>query len=484
MTTHYLSKSKIMAGRQCEKRLWLEVYRSHLIEYGSDVEQRFAAGDNVNDVARAQYPDGVLVSYDHGANAAVEHTRCLLAEQPGRPIFEATFKAHDVLVRVDVLKPCREGFELIEVKSSTSVKDHHYADSAVQTWVLESAGIPVKAIYLCHIDNRFVYPGNGDYWGLFHYEDITEEVRELSRAVPQWVQRYREMLNSGEPEIEMGSQCEDPYSCPFIDYCRGEETEYPLRHLPRISPQLQNALTAEGIEDIRDIPEGRLSSATQEWVRRVTITGEPELTPETAEIGAYGYPRYYLDFETIQFAVPIWEGTRPYEQLPFQWSCHIELASGELQHKKYLDTSGNPPMRTCAEALIEVIGKEGPIFAYGSYEKTVLNALIARYSDLAEDLHKLKERIVDLLSIVRRTYYHPDMRGSWSIKNVLPTMAPHLNYGSLGDVQDGNAAGTTYLQIINPETDAAERERLTRELLAYCKHDTLGMVELVKYLSR
>ncbi|MYC13571.1 MAG: DUF2779 domain-containing protein [Gemmatimonadetes bacterium] len=486
MTKHYLSKSKIMAGRQCEKRLWLEMYRSHLIEYGSDVEQRFAAGDNVNEVAHAQYPDGVLVSYDHGAKAAVEETQRLLSEQPGKPIFEATFKAHDVLVRVDILKPCSGGFEIIEVKSSTSVKDHHYADSAVQTWVLESAGIPVKAIYLCHIDRQFVYPGNGDYRGLFHYEDITQEVRELSRAVPQWVERYREMLNSDEPEIEMGDQCTDPYSCPFIDYCRGEETEYPLRYMPRPrgTRQVIDALTAEGIEDIRDIPEDRLSNEKQKWVRRVTIAGEPELRPEAAEVGQYGYPRYYLDFETIHFAVPIWEGTGPYKPLPFQWSCHIELASGDLQHEEHLDTSGNPPMRTCAEALIEAIGKEGPIFAYGSYEKTVLNALIARYPDLAENLHKLKERLVDLLSIVRKTYYHPDMLGSWSIKNVSPAIAPHLGYGSLGDVQDGSAAGTAYLQIINPEADAAERERLTRELLAYCKHDTLGMVELVKYLSK
>ena len=484
MTRHYLSKTKIMAGRQCEKRLWQEVYRSHLIEYGSDAEQRFAVGNEVNDVARAQYPDGVLVSYDHGPEAAVEDTQRLLAEQPDTPIFEATFKAHDVLVRVDILKPCREGCELIEVKSSTSVKEHHRADCAVQTWVLECAGIPVNAIYLCHIDNQFVYPGNGDYRGLFHYEDITEEVRELSREVPQWVQRYKDMLDGGEPEIETGPQCTDPYSCPFIEYCRGEETEYPLRHLPRISRQLMDALTAEGIEDIRDIPEGRLSSATQKWIRSVTIAGEPELKPEAAEVGEYGYPRYYLDFETIQFAVPLWEGTRPYQALPFQWSCHIELASGDLQHEAYLDTDGNSPIRACAESLIEVIGEEGPIFAYGSYEKTVLNALIARYPDLAEDLHKLTDRLVNLLPIVRKTYYHPDMHGSWSIKNVLPTVAPHLDYGSLGDVQDGSAAGTTYLQIINPETDTVEHQRLVRDLLTYCEHDTLAMVELVKYLSK
>lgn len=483
MTRQYLSKSKIMAGRQCEKRLWLEVRRPDLIEHGPDVEQRFAVGHAVNNVARAQYPGGVLISYDHGAEAAVEDTKRLLEEQPGTPIFEATFKAQDVLARVDILKQCREGFELIEVKSSTSVKDHYYEDCAVQTWVLECAGIPVKAIRLCHIDNQFVYPGNGDYQGLFRHEDVTEEVRELSREVPQWVQRYREVLNDGEPEIEMGSQCTVPYDCPFIGYCRGEETEYPLRSLPRVSHQLMDALTAEGIEDIRDIPEGRLSSTTQEWVRRVTIAGESELKPEAAVVDEYGYPRYYLDFETIQFAVPIWESTRPYEALPFQWSCHIELASGELRHEEYVDTVGNPPMRICAESLLRVVGKEGPVFTYAPYEKRILNALATRYPDLAEDLHKLIERLVDLLPIVQRTYYHPDMLGSWSIKNVLPTVASHLDYESLGEVQDGNAAGTAYLRIIDPDTDAAECQRLVRELLDYCKLDTLAMVELVKYLS-
>ena len=483
MTRQYLSKSKIMAGRQCEKRLWLEVRRPDLIEHGPDVEQRFAVGHAVNNVARAQYPGGVLISYDHGAEAAVEDTKRLLEEQPGTPIFEATFKAQDVLVRVDILKQCREGFELIEVKSSTSVKDHYYEDCAVQTWVLECVGIPVKAIRLCHIDNQFVYPGNGDYQGLFRHEDVTEEVRELSREVPQWVQRYREVLNDGEPEIEMGSQCTVPYDCPFIGYCRGEETEYPLRSLPRVSHQLMDALTAEGIEDIRDIPEGRLSSTTQEWVRRVTIAGESELKPEAAVVDEYGYPRYYLDFETIQFAVPIWESTRPYEALPFQWSCHIELASGELRHEEYVDTVGNPPMRICAESLLRAVGKEGPVFTYAPYEKRILNALATRYPDLAEDLHKLIERLVDLLPIVQRTYYHPDMLGSWSIKNVLPTVASHLDYESLGEVQDGNAAGTAYLRIIDPNTDAAERQRLVHELLAYCKLDTLAMVELVKYLS-
>ena len=443
-------------------------------------------GEDVNDVARAQHPGGVLVEYDDGADAAIEDTRRLLKERPGTPIFEATLTAHGVLIRADILKSSREGFELIEVKSTTSVKAHYYEDCAVQAWVLERAGLTVKDIRLCHIDNEFLYPGGGDYSGLFHLEDVTKEVRERIRSVPQWVQGCGEVLIGGEPEVEMGSHCTAPYSCPFIGFCRGEETEYPLRCMPHPvgTREITDALTAEGIEDIRDIPEGRLRNDRQKWVRRVTIAGKPELRPEAAEVGACDYPRYYLDFETVQFAIPIWECTRPFEISPFQWSCHIELASGDLRHEEYLDTTGNPPMRACAEELLGIAGKEGSIFTYGSFEKTVLNALAVRYPDLAGDLHMLTNRLVDLLPIVRRTYYHPDMLGSWSIKKVLPTVAPHLDYGSLGEVQDGTAAGTAYFRIINPETDAAERRRLERGLLEYCKLDTLGMVELVEFLSR
>lgn len=486
MPGQFLSKSRIMAGLQCAKRLWLEVHRPDLIEYDLGVEQRLSVGEDVNDVARAQYPGGVLVEYDDGPRAAIEETRRLLEGRSGTSIFEATFASDRVLVRADILKPYRDGFDLIEVKSTTSVKPHYFEDCAVQTWVLERAGLTVRDIRLCHIDGKFVYPGSGDYSGLFHLEDVSKEVRERIRSVPQWVQGCGEVLSGLEPDVDMGSHCTVPHSCPFIGYCRGEETEYPLRCMPRPrgSQEILNALIADGIEDIRDIPEGRLNNERQEWVRRVTIAGKPDLRSEAAEVGTSGYPRYYLDFEAIQFAIPIWEGTRPFEALPFQWSCHIESACGDLRHEEFLETKGIAPMRACAESLLRIAGEEGPVFAYGSYEKTILNALAARYPDLAGDLYRLTERLVDLLSIVRRTYYHPDMLGSWSIKKVLPTIAPHLDYGTLGEVQDGTAAGTAYIRIINPDTGAAERQRLGSELLEYCKRDTQGLVELVKFLSR
>ncbi|MDE3000460.1 MAG: DUF2779 domain-containing protein [Gemmatimonadota bacterium] len=486
MERQYLSKSRIMAGLQCQKRLWLEVHRPDLIEYDPGVEHRMAVGEDVNDVARAQYPGGVLVEFDNVPNAAIEETGRLLEERPGIPIFEATIAADGVLVRVDILESSRDGFDLIEVKSTTSVKPHYYDDCAVQTWVLERAGLTVKDIRLCHIDNGFVYRGGGDYRGLFHLEDVTKEVRERIRSVPQWAQGCGEVLSGLEPDIEMGAHCTVPHSCPFIGYCRGEETEYPLRCMPRPrgSAEVIAGLIAEGIDDIREIPEGRLANERQKWVRRATIAGTPELRQEAAVVGAYGCPRYYLDFEAIQFAIPIWEGTRPFEALPFQWSCHIEAASGDLRHEEYLDRTGIAPMRACAESLLRIAGEEGPVFVYGSYEKVILNALATRFPDLAADLYKLTERLVDLLSIVRRTYYHPDMLGSWSIKKVLPTVAPHLDYGTLGEVKDGNAAGTAYTRIINTETNDAERQRLVGELLEYCKRDTLGLVELVKFLSR
>jgi len=478
----HLSKSKIMAGRQCEKRLWLEVHRPELLEYGPGVEQRFAVGHAVNEIVQSQYPEGILVSGEESLSAALRETKRLLQVEPGRPLFEATFRAQNVLVRVDLLEKRHGGHDFTEVKSSTSVKESYYDDCAVQAWVLEKAGMTLSGVYLCHINNGFVYAGDGDYSDLFHYEPLTAEITPLKREVPKWVRRYKRLLDDAEPCIDMGPQCTDPYECPFIEYCRGEESGYPLRYLPG-RQAIVAELAAEGIDDIRAVPEGRLTNAKQEWVRRVTAAGEAELRPGAAEVARYGYPRYYLDFETIAFAVPIWAGTSPYKQLPFQWSCHIEAADGTLRHEEFLDTSGEPPMRTCAESLIRTLKKRGPIFVYGSFEKMILNALADRFPDLAEDLVKITGRLVDLLPVVRENYYHPDMQGSWSIKKVLPTVAPHLDYATLGEVQDGGAAQTAYLRIIDPDTDAQIRKRLIADLQEYCSHDTLAMVELVRFLA-
>lgn len=483
MPKSYLSKSRIIAGRQCEKRLWLEVHRPELMEYDDSIKYRFNMGNMVNDIARSQYPGGVLIEYGKGTTAALKETRRLLAEQPDTPIFEAAFKTSDVLVRTDILRKKRKHFELIEVKSSTEIKDYHVEDCAVQTWVVDNTGLPLKEITLSLINNQFVYPGQGDYQGLFTYEPMTTEVRALQPEVGKWVKRYKQVKAGDEPSIEMGAQCHTPYDCPFIQYCAGPQSGYPVDCLPG-SSKVKAALKADGIRDIRDIPDKRLTNEKQEWVRRVTLSGKPELRLDAKEaISGLPYPRYYLDFETAAFAVPIWSGTRPYQILPFQWSCHIEEAPGKFRHTEFIDCSGQPPMRQLTESLLKILETKGPIFIYSTFEKTRLNELAVMYPDLAEKISKVVNRFVDLLAITRDYYYHPDMRGSWSIKDVVPTIDPQINYQALGEIQDGGAAQGAYLRMLDPGMTSGEKDKLRHDLLEYCKLDTLATVELVKFFS-
>ena len=200
------------------------------------------------------------------------------------------------------------------------------------------------------------------------------------------------------------------------------------------------------------------------------------------------YPRYFLDFETIGPAVPIWKGTRPYKPIPIQWSCHIDDGSSDgslanLQHEEFLDLSGDPPMRPLAERLIDCLGDSGPVFMYTTYEKTVIQGLIELFPDLADPLNKVIARLVDLHPIVKNNYYHPAMLGSWSIKAVVPAMAPHMSYENLEGINEGMGASDGFLEAINPDTTAERKGELEAQLLRYCQFDTEAMVEIVGFFG-
>ncbi len=481
-----LSKSKFMSGRQCEKRLWLEVHRQDLITHSEEVKRLFSVGHTVNDAAHSLYADGRLIPFDHGPFAALSQTGMELANAPERTLFEATFAHEDVLVRVDILKWEKDGYRLIEVKSATEVKDPYYADCAVQAWVLEGNGVPINRVELAHIDSSFVYGGDGDYRGLFKHHDMTDAIADLKKEIPELLAKFHETLEGDEPDIATGPHCTEPYSCPFIPYCSEPGAEYPVTCLPRgrqVAEQLEN----EGIHDIRDIPPSRLHSETHEWIRQVTISGKGQRksADEVKEkLNAYPYPRYYIDFETIWPAVPIWKGTSPYQQSPFQWSCHIEVEPRSWRHAEFLDTTGESPMRPFTESLLEAVGESGPIFVYNQgFEGGRLKEMAERFPDLQSAIFKVLNRLVDLLPITRKHYYHPDMHGRWGLKEVLATIAPALDYGNLGEVQEGGDAGTAYLEMIHPKTPPARAQKLANDLRAYCERDTEAMIALVQFLS-
>jgi hypothetical protein len=219
-------------------------------------------------------------------------------------------------------------------------------------------------------------------------------------------------------------------------------------------------------------------------VHRVISSQTPELDPQASvELAKLSYPRNYLDFETISFAMPIWEGTRPFEQLPFQWSCHIEGSPGNFEHFEFLDTSGKPPMLDFVEKLVAAIDNDGPVLVYSSYEERILRETCIRYPHLEEKIKGIQARLFDLLPLTKKYYCHPEMRGSWSIKSVLPTVAPELDYGDL-DVQGGQAAQQKFLEMITPGISENEMKQGRTALLQYCKRDTLAMVKLAQFLGR
>ncbi len=479
----YLSKSRLISAWQCAKKLHLEKHHPELGEVSSQTESLFATGNQVGDIAQQLYGTADSVEIAFNFKTMLAETKRLIDGGADFPIFEATFRHEGVLIRADVLIPDGDGWHVIEVKASTSVKDYHVLDCAIQDWVLRNSGINVLSISLAHINNQFVYAGDENYDGLLIENDLTDEARKLEPAVLDLVAKARDAVIGPMPKIYVGAHCTKPYDCQFQSHCWPSDTEYPILGLGGSRAKLGN-FVALGAHDIRDVAAHDLTAATQQWIHRVTVSGKPEVIPGAKKIlEALPYPRYYLDFETIGPAVPIWAGTRPYAAVPIQWSCHIEEEGGEMRHEEFLDLSGEPPMRALAEKMIACLGESGPVLMYTSYEKGVINGLIAMFPDLEEPLTKIVNRLYDLHPIVKTHYYHPKMLGSWSIKAVLPAMVPEMSYSGLEGINEGMGAADGFLEAINPETDKARTLELEEQLLRYCKFDTEAMVEIVRFFT-
>lgn len=485
----YLSKSRLISAWQCAKKLHLEKHRPELGVVSAETESLFATGHQVGDVAKQHYgtADSVEIAFDFKTMEA--ETRRLIDAGADFPIFEATFRHEGVLVRVDVLIPDGNGWRLVEVKASTSVKDYHVLDCAIQDWVLRNSGINVTSVALTHVNNQFVYAGGDDYDGLLIENDLTEEVRALEPCVVELLAKAREAVTGPMPDINVGPHCSKPYECQFQAYCWPGDTTYPIAGLGGSKARL-GEYVALGARDILDVDENSITAATQQRIYRVTCKGEPEiLAGAKAQLEALPYPRYYLDFETIAPAVPFWPGTRPYAAVPVQWSCHIETAGGALRHEEFLDLSGAPPMQALAEQMIACLGDEGPVLMYTNYEQQVIENLIELLPDLAGPLHEIINRLWDLKPVVKENYYHPKMLGSWSIKAVLPTINAQMDYATLPGIKEGTAASDGYLEAIGrgaatQVAPTAERmAELEQQLLRYCRFDTEAMVEIVRFFS-
>lgn len=485
-----LSKSKLIAFRQCSKRLWLEVHQPQRREDSKSTLAIFRTGHQVGEIAQRLYdPQGDAVLIDlhaEGVNAAMARTRQLLGGDV--PIFEAGFSANGALAFADILLPTFEGGEpgwrMVEVKSSTSVKDYHQDDIAIQSYVARASGVRLTGVALAHIDTGWTYPGDGDYRGLLVEKDLTASAFARAEEVESWIQAAHAVVAMDvPPAVLTGKHCNEPFACGFSNHCQQGQAvaEFPVEWLPRIqSGALKSYISGHAVVDMREVPDPLLN-ARQRRVRNHTVSAECYFDTAGAQndLLPHPLPGYFLDFETIRFGVPIWSGTRPFQPLPFQFSLHRLDQQGNLSHQGFLDLSGKDPSLAFAQNLVVACGEPGPIFVYNAaFEGTRIRELARRFQHLQLALLALMHRLVDLRPIAEARFYHPGQQGSWSIKKVLPAIAPALRYDQLAGVQDGDMAMQAYLEAIEPATLTHRKQQIRAQLESYCALDTLAMVKL------
>jgi hypothetical protein len=481
-----LSKSKITMFEQCPKRLWLSLHRRNLAVRDEGAEARFATGHEVGALACALLPDGVMVEAEPDLSAALATTRALLDAGHDKPIFEATLEHDGVLVRIDVLEPNGAGsWHMAEVKSSTKAKDYHVGDLATQLWVARNAGLPVTSAAIRHIDSSFILERVDDYSGLFADTDLLAQAEPIISGRADVVANARDTLAGTEPGVAVGDHCDTPFPCEFATYCHSGLPPGPEWSVTVLPNGGGKKWLQRGVDDLMSIDPAELTSAMQQRVHHATVTGETyhDADGARAAMANWTFPRTWLDFETISFAIPRWIGTRPYQQVPFQFSAHVEDENGGIKHCEFLSLDGGDPRRSCAEALLAMIPSTGAVIAYNaSFERTRITELAAAFNDLANELNAIATRIVDLLPVARSNWYHRDQRGSWSIKYVLPTVAAELDYATL-EVRDGSGAQEAYAEAINDNCSTDRRAALNLALRAYCGRDTEAMIVLARRLE-
>lgn len=480
-----LSKSRFLSGLQCRRRLWLEVHRRDLASAPSEATQRiFDTGHEVGRLAQERFPGGVLIDPPHyEVERALRETEEAI-RTGATVLYEPAFLHDNILVRVDILQRGEdEGWNLIEVKSSTGTSETNLADAAVQRHVLTGAGLRVGAVYVMHLNRQCRYPDLSD---LFVLDEVTERIEPVWERVETRIPEFNRLIGEPEmPEVPVGSHCRKPYECPFISQCWSGVAEPSIYTIPRINRRKADALAARGIVSLSELPADVSLSENQQRYVDLIRSGEPEIDWEAIdqELSKLRFPLHFLDFETMADAVPRLEGLGPYDSYPFQYSLHTLTVDGEVEHREYLHPDTDDPRRPVMESLIRAIGAEGSIVAYNaSFEKRVIAELGDRFPEHRRLLRSYSGRLWDLLDIFRYHYHDPRFAGSNSIKRVLPVLVPELSYGDL-DVQSGDLAQVAWSEMVQTEDDG-HRLKLDHALREYCRLDTWAMVRLYQVLRQ
>ena len=485
MTEPYLSKSKFIAGLQCPKLLWTYYHdKSAIPEPDTGTQAIFDQGHLVGELATSLFPNGTKIDWDAGFDDVISASIKALADR--KPLFEAGFRNGPAYARADVLNPISGGkWDLIEVKSGTTVEDVHLQDVAFQKYVYEGAGVPIRRCYLMHIDNSYVRRGEVDAGKLFKKEDVTKQISSMLSGIPDQVSMMRGIIGSKTcPETKLGGNCDSPYPCPLKESCWSFLPERNVFSLYRGGARIMD-LFEGGIMSLTDILDDFALTENQRIQVECEKSGQPHIDKEAIAgfLNGLLYPLYFLDFETFNTAIPAYDLVRPYQQVPFQYSlCVLRSPGADIEHLGFLADGTKDPRPEILSRLKAELGKTGSIVAYNaSFEIRVLTECADYYLAFCNWVQHLLPRFVDLLVPFRSfNYYHPDQLGSASLKAVMPVLTGQ-GYDKL-EIADGGTASLRFLDMAFGDLPEGECATIRKHLEIYCSQDTRGMIEILRAL--
>ena len=488
----HLSKSLYTRGLQCVKSLWLKKYKKDILTPPDSLQKAvFERGDMVGELACKLFPDGHKIPFDNTTfSQKIELTKKLI-DSGIKNIYEATFEYDSILVMIDILHINEDKtFEIYEVKSSTEVKPVYLDDASIQYYVLNGLGYTVKKTNIVHLNSSYIRKDYLEIDKLFTIKDISQEVAELQENIPSHLKNFERFLkdNKNEPDISIGEQCLKPYECDAKAYCWRDIPEYSVFDISRLKSAKKFELYHKGIVTFDDI-ENISSFSTSQQIQILSEKNSKSIINKDAIkefLDSLSYPIYHLDFETFQQAVPQWRGVSPYMQIPFQYSLHIQHKNGDLEHKEFLAKEGEDPRYELTKKLVEDIPTDATVLAYNmGFEKGVIKKLAEMFTEFAPRLMAIHDNIQDLMTpFAKKDYYLPSMKGSYSIKQILPALVPDMAkaYKELDFVQNGGQAMQTFAKLALIE-NKQELKKLREALLKYCELDTLAMVRILERLK-
>ncbi|PZT48520.1 phosphomethylpyrimidine kinase [Helicobacter valdiviensis] len=487
-----LSKSLYVRGVQCAKSLWLKIYKNEELEkLSQSTMDKFSVGNRVGEFACGLFPNGVKIEFEGSTFEEKYIQTKKLLENNQEIIYEATFLYEGIVVMIDILQNTKEGLIINEVKSSTTLKEIYKQDCALQYFVLKNLNYVIKQVNLIHIDNTYIRGEELELKKLFVICDITDEVRAKQEEVKKNLACFSEVLQGqNEPDIDIGEHCFNPYPCEAYEYCwekqRGLCQRENIFCIAGLRKDKKFALYKRGIVEFRDIKDFSSFDTKQKGQIQASLNKQVVCDKEQIRrfLNTLSYPIYHLDFETFTQAIPEYKGIKPYMQIPFQYSLHIDNKN-TLEHREFLSECGVDPRLELAKSLVSDIPKDVCVLAYNaSFEKGVIRNLATLYPSLSEHLLNIEQNIKDLMiPFKNRAYYHYKMQGSYSIKKVLPALIPEMEeaYKKLNLIHDGSEAMQSFEAMQYMSED--ERKSYHQALLEYCKLDTLAMVKVLAFLE-